>query len=211
MVKLKRCGDCRKQVNADDNKGFRCPECAGRHRGAKKTERQSETVKFKDSAAWKKCAKLIRARDNYTCQRHLFADRLVVKQGRVTGKSFPVDHIASRAVRTDLLFEHRNLWTLCPSCHNRKSRQEQLGMEIDWLFGNLSVLCGPRLYIAESMSPELVIENWTANDIEEILEYDKDGMNVWIYERDRQAGFNLASRLNARLINLYDDDFIGAN
>lgn len=61
------------------------------------------------------------------------------------------------------------------------------------------------------MSPELVIENWTANDIEEILEYDKDGMNVWIYERDRQAGFNLASRLNARLINLYDDDFIGAN
>ena len=105
------CESCRKKYN---------------HRVRQTNKQYKINQEFLHSSSWRKCRARILARDDHTCQFHLFI-------GQVRkGKHFPVDHIVPRQVAPEREYDETNLLTLCPSCHNRKSRLESDGYVPEW-------------------------------------------------------------------------------
>ena len=79
--------------------------------------RDSKTVRFYSSTAWKKLRAMIKVRDNGLCQSCLADKHIVI--GTI------VDHIIPIKVDWNLRLTESNLQLLCHSCHEKKTAEEQ--------------------------------------------------------------------------------------
>lgn len=83
------------------------------------SDENKQYTKFYKSAAWRKVSHLIKLRDQGLCQQCLKEG--LVRPGKI------VDHI--QPLRSSYGWQHRldetNLWYLCQSCHNKKSKIEK--------------------------------------------------------------------------------------
>lgn len=109
-----------------------CAECRRRWGQQRKlTATQSDQAKatreLVNDVRWKEFRLVILRRDGYACQNHLRIGAVI------TSRSNPVDHIVPRDVAPNLVWSAENCETLCPNCHNRKSRLEQQGFVINWI------------------------------------------------------------------------------
>lgn len=100
-----------------------------RRSAPKENERGTSTRKLLNSSRWRRQFRMsILRRDDYACQNH---KRFGVVE---CGSNFPVDHIIPRDIAPDLTYSPENCETLCPTCHNAKTRREQDGFVINWRY-----------------------------------------------------------------------------
>lgn len=83
---------------------------------------------FYQQYRWQKLSKQILMRDLYTCQ--------ICNHVQSRGESMIVDHVVKRRVNPELSYSESDLWTLCRTCHNKKSSLEDRLTNIEILSTN---------------------------------------------------------------------------
>lgn len=181
-----------------------CPSCYKKHQGKfsfcsqcarKYNEIQrklnpdaAERKRFLDRKTWNMVRNRILARDDFTCRIHLFIGQVLKRPDN------PVDHFTPRQTNESWWYNDENLWTLCSSCHNRKSRFEELGFRPNWLpnqrkyvFSNVSQAVKNRL--REKLLPSDVIT-------EHLTKVMPEGRLIMLRD-SMKDGFELASTQEA--------------
>lgn len=76
------------------------------------------------SAKWRRFRKIIISRDNHMCQRCL------LKYGLINGENLEVHHIKPRVEYPELMYEEKNVITLCKTCNLQLGTTPSL--DFDW-------------------------------------------------------------------------------